>query len=275
MSYVWNSIITTLSQILILLGPGLALGFAMHFIAKFTGRRLGYKWNIRLVSWIGTPIHEIGHAFFCVVFGHKITEIQLFHPDPVTGTLGFVNHRYNSNNMYHQMGNFFIGVGPIIFGTVVLILLSNWLLDINLIDTAGVKILSSDLGSWLAFTGLFGNLWDWSSSFFLAVFSENNLRNWQLYVFLYLDFAIGSHISLSKADLGGVWYGLGVIIGTLLLFNLATGWIGDFTSEIIVNIANYFGIFYAVMFLALILNILFAFIVFLLPHFARNIRGRS
>ncbi len=275
MPYVWNAIITTLSQTLILLGPGLALGFAMDFVARFTRQRIGYKWDLRLVSWIGTPIHELGHAFFCVVFGHKITEIQLFHPDPVTDTLGFVRHSYNPNNVYQQIGKFFIGVGPIIFGTIVLILLSYWLLDINLIDSAGVKIISSDLGSWQAFTELFGNLWSWSSSFFVAVFSENNFLSWQLYLFLYLDFAIGSHISLSKADLGAVWYGLGVIIGTLLLFNLGTGWIGDFTSEIIVNIANYFGIFYAVMFLALILNILFALIVFLLPHFARNIRGKS
>jgi len=271
MSYVWNSIITTLSQIIILLGPGLALGFVMHFVAKFTRQHIGYKWDLRLVSWIGTPIHELGHAFFCVVFGHNITEIQLFRPDPVTGTLGFVNHSYNPNSSYQQIGKFFIGVGPIIFGTVVLILLSNWLLDINLIDSVGVKIVSSDLGSWQTFTELFGNLWNWSSSFFVAVFSENNILKWQLYLFLYLDFAIGSHISLSKADLGGVWYGLGAIMGTLLLFNLITGWVGDFTSEIIVNIANYFGIFYAVMFLALILNISFAFLVFLLPHFTRKI----
>ena len=275
MSYVWNSIIITLSQILILLGPGLALGFAMDCVAKFTRRRVGYKWDLRLTSWIGTPIHELSHAFFCVVFGHKITKIQLFRPDPVTRTLGFVNSSYNPNSTYQQIGKFFIGVGPIIFGTVVLILLSNWLLGINLIDSVGVKIVSSDLGSWQAFTELFGNLWNWSSSFFIAVFSRNNFPSWQLYLFLYLDFAIGSHISLSKADLGGVWYGLGVIIVTLLLFNLGTGWIGDFTSEIIVNIANYFGIFYAVMFLALILNILFALTVFLLPHVTRKIRKRS
>lgn len=275
MSYVWNSITTTLSQVLILLGPGLVLGFIMHFVAQFTRQHIGYKWDLRLASWIGTPTHELGHAFFCVVFGHNITEIQLFRPDPVTGTLGFVKHSYNPNNSYHQIGKFFIGVGPIIFGTVALILLSYWLLDINLIDGVGVKAASPDLGSWQTFTELFGDLWNWSSSLFVTVFSGNNFLSWQLYFFLYLDFAIGSHISLSKADLKGAWYGLGAIIGTLLLFNLVTGWVGDFTSEMIINIANYLGIFYAVMFFALILNILFAFLVLLLPHFARTVRRSS
>ena len=36
--------------------------------------------------------------------------------------MGFVEHQYNRNSMYQQVGNFFIGIGPILSGVGSLIL---------------------------------------------------------------------------------------------------------------------------------------------------------
>jgi len=265
MQYIWEAFTATISQVMTIIGPGLALAFAMHYVAGLARRRMGMASDIWLTGWIGTPIHELGHAVFCVIFGHRITEIQLFQTNSEDGELGYVNHSFNPNSIYHQIGNFFIGIGPILLGTCAVFVLSYLLLNVNVSNAGGLRIASSDLGSWNAFTQMIGNLWQSSSALFAEIFSWHNLASWQVYVFLYFVFAIGSHISLSLSDIKGASTGFGAILGALFSFNLATGWIGDFTSNVVTALASYLGTFYAIMLLALLLNIAVAGLFLLLP----------
>ena len=98
-------------------------------------------------------------------FGHKVTEIKLFQINSADGTLGYVNHSYNPKNIYHKIGNFFIGVAPIIVISAVLYLLAWWLLPGFVAEISGSFNISdfvTDIGN--VFTSLFNVL----QSFFLV-----------------------------------------------------------------------------------------------------------
>lgn len=84
------------------------------------------KKRIPLTAWIGVPIHELGHAIMCVLFRHKIVATQFFPTDTSQGALGYVQHQYNHKSVYQRIGNFFIGIGPIISGITALILLMRY-----------------------------------------------------------------------------------------------------------------------------------------------------
>ena len=67
---------------------------------------------------IGVPYHELSHLITAVIFRHKIREVQLFRPvqGRADGTLGYVDHSWNSKSIYQRIGNFFIGTAPMFFG---------------------------------------------------------------------------------------------------------------------------------------------------------------
>ena len=269
LSYLWAAILASLTQIGIFLVPGLVLTLVMNYASMLMQRRalltIGKGWYLGLFGWLGTIIHELGHAFFCLIFGHKITALKLFAPDPETGTLGYVEHTYNSSNIYQLVGNFFIGIGPILLGTAFIYLLLYLLLRINPFSyVTNVNLATPYFYSLENLTTIFQIFWTSSSRLISEIFSVNNLAIWQLYVFIYLAFAIGSCITLSPADIKGTLKGLSVILILILVFNLATIWAGDLTLTIFTGTISYLLVFYIAMFLILLMDI-FVSIVLLLP----------
>jgi hypothetical protein len=96
--YLWQVILITSEQLLILLGPALFLAFIMHYFAIFVRKIQRSVIKNNFLDWFGAPgiiVHELGHAFFCIVFGHRITSIALFKINRYDGTLG----RIDSNKM--------------------------------------------------------------------------------------------------------------------------------------------------------------------------------
>jgi hypothetical protein len=234
LSYLWAAILASLTQIGIFLVPGLVLTLIMNYASTLMQRRalatIGKSWFLGLFGWLGTVVHELGHAFFCLIFRHKITAMKLFDPDPETGTLGYVEHTYDSSNIYQLVGNFFIGIGPILLGTALIYILLFLLLGLNPFNfVTNVDLAMPHIYSWGILTTIIQTFWTSSTGLISEIFSGNNLSTWQLYVFIYLAFAIGSSITLSPSDIKGTLKGLSAILILVFIFNLATVWAGDLT----------------------------------------------
>ncbi len=119
----WDFVLFYLQLLFSTVGMLIACGLVVALLQKLflllIGNTLGYR-AIVVTGAVGTPIHELGHAMMCVLFGHTIEEISLYNPHPKNGMLGYVKHSYNKKNIYHQLGNFLIGLGPIISGALML-----------------------------------------------------------------------------------------------------------------------------------------------------------
>jgi hypothetical protein len=251
--------ITTFSQMFILLGPGLVLAVVMYYISNLlriqTVSLFGFRFFLYFTA-IGIAIHELGHALFAVLFGHKVEELKLFAPDPYSGTLGYVRHSYRRDNLYQLIGNFFIGIGPILFCTIV-IYLASWLLIGPQVfaPLSSVQMDASAFRSAAQFEAFIRDTFAHAMQVFGLLLQPGVGGWWQRIVFLYLVLAIGPHIMLSPQDISGAWSGFVVFLGLVLLFNLFTLWIGDWATKYVEWIGLSYSFFYAIMIFTIILNV--------------------
>jgi len=75
---------------------------------------------------VGTPIHELGHAAACVLFGLRIIEMKLYKPNRETGQLGYVSFAYKPGSTYHAIGLVIQGIAPLLMAYAIFILIIPW-----------------------------------------------------------------------------------------------------------------------------------------------------
>ena len=233
--------ITTAGQLVWLLGLVFVFGFILYLLARMTrttySKSVGSKLDIIVTGWIGTPVHELGHAAFCILFGHRITAMKLYDPDPADGTIGYVCHSY-SDSPYHKIGNFFIGIGPILFGSVVLYALLYYLIPNNNEVFSSVNVQGKALASGIHgdIAGTLNALWITAQHTLSLLFRSENIFSWKFWVFLYLSMCVASHMELSPPDIKGACSGLVALVGFFLGLNIAiivftaNGWYHYFGS---------------------------------------------
>ncbi len=253
----------TLLQVLVLLGPPLVLGLVMYVVAGFLESRaiagMGRTLYLVLFGWPGTLVHELGHAMFCPLFGHKITAFQPFSLDPSSRELGYVEHEWNGRSIWARLGNFFIGIGPVVLGTLVLYGASRILLGGDLLGRTPAISSRGDLPTSLdALAGLSSPVLGTILETLYATFRTANLAHWQFWVFLYLAFTVGTSIRLSPSDLKGAGSGFLVMLAILLVLNGCTAWALDLTLPMLKFVAPVIGTFLGVMTLSLTFSALFA-----------------
>ena len=261
--YLLDAGIATLTQLLVLLGPLLILALIMNLIARknenLSYKVLGQKTYLYVFGWLGTSVHELGHAIFAIIFAHKVSEIKLF--TPTSGkSLGQVKHSYTKGNPYQTMGNFFIGLGPILLGTLLLFAVTWFLFDLNIFSIAEKYEVVFSSGLFKSFdaakhavTNIGKGVWHC----FDQILTGPKTNWWKLALFFYLFYSIGSSITLSGSDIKGSFRGFVYFLVVLFLFNLCTIWIGSFTTDFFRQINQYLSGFYFLIILSMGLNVIF------------------
>ncbi|MFA7314791.1 MAG: hypothetical protein WC025_02560 [Candidatus Magasanikbacteria bacterium] len=248
---------TLLQAILIqltgLFGIFFIIGFFHSIIQQKTlenyQRSLGWK-GILWTAWIGTPIHEIGHAFFALFFRHKILSVRIFEPNALSGNLGHVDHSYNTKSLYQVIGNFFIGGAPMIFGsTVLVIFLYSFVPNAKEIFT---PIFSHFQNTWQFLQAIFQSLKN--------LFTLENISHWNFWVFFYFSIAVASHMAPSKPDRHSMWNGFFWIVILIILANVIALLLGMNITKYVLNLSQYLGLFVAIFLYAFI----FAFLHYLI-----------
>jgi hypothetical protein len=244
------------SQVVTLLG-GLALvTLLLHLVERRVSGRLSHRFGWRSVlvtGWLGVPLHELSHLVMCWVFRHRIVAYRLFDPDPRTGTLGYVHHAYQRRSPYQIAGNFFIGVAPLLAGSLVL------LGSLALLLPGTQPPLSAEpapvgLGPQLSHVvGLAGAT---------LVRMLSHLASWQLWVFLVLALCVGTHLSPSRPDLAGALPGLALLLGLLFGLNVLSRALALWPPDLWVRVAaGAASPLLAVLCVALVLEVLFWLVV--------------
>ncbi len=202
---------------------GLCVSLLRALFIRMMGDGAG-RGAVMATSILGTPVHELGHALMCLAFGHKITEMKLWQPSAPDGRLGYVTHAYRSRNLYHILGNLFIGIGPIFSGLGVL-----------------------TLALWLGFPDAFSAYMSTAADMaahgegFFALLLEGlkmlprmlnelirgtDVPLWGRILALVVILAVAQHISLSPEDIKGSLTAIPLYLGIILVLTGICGLLG-------------------------------------------------
>jgi hypothetical protein len=221
MNFFIELIIKTIIETFYLTGMIILVGFFLGILRnksiKNFQRGFGMK-SVMITGFIGVPIHELSHAIFAVLFGHKIIDIKLFQRPDADGVMGYVKHTYNVDSIYQQIGNFFIGTAPIFGGITSIIVLMKIVIPESYSQFLNILIKNLNVVNLnkYAVEGILNSY----AALIKTIFSLKNLENPYFFVFLFAAICISSHISLSYADIKGAYRGLSIIFLILLIFNV-------------------------------------------------------
>ncbi len=176
-----------------------------------------------ITGLIGTVVHEFSHMLFCLIFRHEIVEFSLFRPykSRFDGVMGYVNHSCDRSSPYQMVGNFFIGIAPIIVGTGCMILFMRILLPEEF--KATYQTFNQNM-AYMSNINSIGDSLNIYINIVIAIIHNLNPfigHSWPRYiVFIYIMYSITSHMDLSKEDIINSRAGLLVFIILTYLINL-------------------------------------------------------
>lgn len=175
---------------------GLVVEGCYRLCFRLMGQRRGRAFWFA-TSWLGTPVHESGHALMCLLFGHRIECVRLF---PSRHGVAMVQHSYSRKNPYATMGNLLIGLGPIFTGLAVILVVLMLVYPASLGDFYAMSDASDAKWVWL----LLDRMW----RLLRGLFTEATRPVWMRIVAIVVLFSVTLHVRLSAADIRGMLRGL-------------------------------------------------------------------
>ncbi|MGM9892587.1 hypothetical protein [Limosilactobacillus sp.] len=123
--------VTTIYLLLILALPLLVV-LSLTYLNRNSKLRLAQRLGARSIVYVGglgVIVHELSHLLVALLFGHHINDFRLLitNVQESGGALGYVNHSWNRKNYYQFLGNALIGTAPIFGCTLVLLLLTRFM----------------------------------------------------------------------------------------------------------------------------------------------------
>ena len=216
---------------------------------------------------VGTPVHELSHAIFCLIFGHKITGIDLYSPGDGDDSLGYVSYDYDDDNFFHKVGLFFIGVGPVLGGSAAILALMYFLVP-NLHGSlmADINQLTIDNNYFLNYVAVI-------SDTVPMVFNKVYFANDYYWIFLALALMIASHMELSASDISGAKVGLAFLMILLFVVDAVIYMIDPGLLLTITTGTSHFGLFMAkILIIGAIFNIALLVVALFIKFFLRIIK---
>jgi hypothetical protein len=257
--FIKDLLIVTFGQLAALFTGLIIFGLLIHIVSQLTfkslQKALGMK-GVYLVAWLGTPIHELGHLLFCIIFLHKVETVKFFEPDPLTGTLGYVSHTWSRKNPWQVLGNFFIGVGPVMLGCTILFALFYLLIPGSSGVWNSIITEAGQIDSGYSIGDYFNVFKESILPILKSIFTVENPGQWQFWVFLYLAICVSANIRISWDDLKLTLSGLGCVAMPFLIINLIAMLAGTGSEEFFPVTASSLGIVYSLFILALVMAII-------------------
>lgn len=168
-------------------------------------------------------IHELSHLIMAIIFTNRITEVKLlnFSNDNTLGYVSFskVNSNFKIRNLYQNIGDFYVGLAPIIIGSGLFLIIS--------------KFINNDLfNSIIKLSEKNETIFDLLASFK----NVNNLHyifNFNFILVILIIFSISSLFLLSKSDWEGCLQGIPYLVMTMFVVNVffnSFTWFIDFSK---------------------------------------------
>lgn len=118
-----------------LLLPLILYGYIIGILRRHTWNNFSKKsksfFFLDLFNLVGTPVHELSHLLFALLFGFHIDKICLYRTTRTAmknkGILGYIKIRHKEKTFFQRMqkktGLFFIGIAPLLLSPLLLLLL--------------------------------------------------------------------------------------------------------------------------------------------------------
>lgn len=267
-----NLIVESVFNLFSIVGVFIVFGFLFNIISIKSNKLLYLSFGEKaliITGLVGTVIHELSHLIMAVIFNHKIVNIELFRPFKYKedGILGYVSHTYNTKSIYQQVGNFFIGIAPMIFGTLTIWVLLFIFSNLKFNDLISLV----NINEYLQYIKDFNILKVIQSLIFNTILLLKTILSFDFksIILIFLIYSVSSHMTLSTLDLKGSFKGLIFTFFIIVLLTLVSNILGIkyiFSTFTIVRLTIYTSIFLSFGIIFSLFTLFISYIIYILKR---------